>query len=408
MAGNPYVVDMAPMHNMLARWGQQQQQQRQMEQQADQFQQTNMLARDQFGELQKQHGVTNQLARDQFGLAQNKNEFETGPLAEAYRRAQIEHQQASTYQARQHGEYYRAAGAAKSARPGPQPVIGMREDGSQYIMDAGDGTVDVNGGSGDDLLAGPGRFGARGLTARDVPGVVTNGKGASDRFATERARGQDAIETHPDVQRLQRFTQNQELWTRAHGGRPRAGHMYDEQGREVAKGPMSNSADTADRKDRGIESARAQIVEAEKALLDGWFPGVGRAVAGGMKEMGTPGRFINNMTGLEPKAEALDKMKHGVLQTVYALSGKQTTNKEMDHFLDLYLPRGGESADLLKSKSMRLQKMLGTLQSATRRGMVYEDAERAAIAAASDTGASGNAPPPNPAGDRLKNKYGLE
>lgn len=367
-------------------------QQRQQDEQSRQFQQANTLA------------------RDQFGLAKEKNAFETGPLAEAYKRAQIEHQQASTYQARQHGEYYRAAGAAKSARPGPQPVIGLREDGTQYIMDAGDGAVDLRGGSGDDaqLQGGSGRFGDRALLPAEVDGVVITPKGVSDRFATERLRGQIAIENHPDVQRLHRFTQNQERWTRAHNSRPRAGHMYDEHGREVPKGPMSNSADAADRKDRGIESARTQIIEAEKALLDGWLPGVGRAVAGSMKEMGTPGRVINNMMGLEPKAEALDKMKHGVLQTVYALSGKQTTNKEMDHFLDLYLPRGGESADLLKSKSGRLQKMLVTLQSATRRGMVYEDAERAAIAAASDASTSGKAPAPNPAGDRLKNKYGLE
>lgn len=73
MAGNPYVVDMSPMHNMLARWGQERQQQRQMEQQADQFQQTNMLARDQMGQQESQFGQSLGLQRDQ--LSQSGKQF---------------------------------------------------------------------------------------------------------------------------------------------------------------------------------------------------------------------------------------------------------------------------------------------------------------------------------------------
>ena len=371
-------------------------------------------------EQARQFNAGHQLAVQQRDLAAEKSPYERD-LLDAQAKAQ-----------RAHAGYYDAQSASAKAlanarntiyqQPDPMAGRGMREDGTIYPMgqgttDSGRGGVpidgtngadDVGGGPADDNINGVGRFGQRGLTARDIPGVVTNGKGASDRLATERALGQSAMESHPDVKRLQQFMETQNTWTLAHGTKPRAGMMYDVNGREVPKGPMSNAADQADRKDRGIASAQAQIVEAEKVLLEGWVPGLGRAVAGSMKDMGTPGRFINNMTGLEAKAEALDKMKHGVLQTVYALSGKQTTNKEMDHFLDLYLPRGGESAELLKSKSARLQAMLTTLQSATRKGMIYEDAERAAISAASDVAKSGGPPASNPVAERMKNKYGLE
>ena len=97
-APNPYVIDFSAGHNMLARWGQQQQQQRQMEQQADQFQQTNMLARDQFGESQRQHGIANQLARDQFGLQQR-----TADRADEMAPGQLELQKAQISHARAQG-----------------------------------------------------------------------------------------------------------------------------------------------------------------------------------------------------------------------------------------------------------------------------------------------------------------
>lgn len=397
---NPYVIDFSAPTNALARYAQQGMQGRKLDQDQAQFLMQNALARDQFGEVQKQHGIVNTLARDRFGLEQAKSPYELALLKA----------QANTQNA--HAGYYNAAASAKAApvQTAPAPVIGMREDGSQYIIDAGNGAADVGGGAGDDVLQGAGRFGARGLTTRDVPGIVTNARGGSDRYATEAQRGQAAIENHPDVQRLNRFTQNQELWTRAHGGRPRAGMMYDEYGREVPKGPLSNAADTAERKDRAITNMMGQIDNAEKTLKGSW--NITRSVAKGLDEMGTAGRFIQPQR-MEELNAAYGQYKEGVLQTVYALSGKQTTNKEMEAFLNLYMPQPGESDARIAEKTGRLKKMLGTLRSATKRGMIYEDAEREALAAAAapsprQSGGPPQTAPGNPAADRLKSKYGLE
>jgi hypothetical protein len=405
--------------NALGQYYQRGLQNRKIEQDQRQFEAQNLLARNQFGELQRQHGVTNALARDKFGLEQAKSPYEMRLL-----QAQAEAQRA-------HGGYYDAqAGAARSlinvrdrapAAADPASGLGMRENGTIYRLgsrptpssggavegasgadgadgaeggvsyDQANGEIDVgvgrfgargltggvsydqaNGG----IDVGVGRFGARGLTASDVPGVVVNGRGGSDRFATERARGQALMESHPDAQRMQKFMETQEVFTRIIG-KPRTGFMYNEQGYEVPKGPPTSAAAAAEQKEKGIKFAKSELEEAQKTLLAS--NAFSRAAAAGLKDMGPPGRLINNAMGLEDNAEAFGKVKGAVLQTVYALSGKQTTNREMDNFLDQFMPLAGESAGLIKSKMKRLNTFLTTLESNTRRGMAYDDAERAAM-----------------------------
>tara|TARA_R110000868_G_scaffold307230_1_gene568663 strand:+ start:74 stop:1465 length:1392 start_codon:yes stop_codon:yes gene_type:complete len=409
--------------NALGQYHQRGLQNRKIEQDQRQFEAQNLLARNQFGELQRQHGVTNALARDQFGefkrqhdatnlLARDKFGLEQtkSPYEEDLLQAQAEAQRA-------HGGYYNArAGEAKALadarnaadqQPSPTQGLRQREDGTLY--DAGtEGGVSLDQGAGGvDVSEGAVRFGARGLMPRDVPGVVVTPRGVSDRFATEQARGQEAIDAHPDAQRINRFTKTQERWTRGYGVRPRAGYMYDEQGREVAKGPMSNAADTAERKDRAIGNMMLQIDAAEATLIgkarpDGTRDNSGssnlsRSVAAGLDELGPIGRFVQPRS-MEQLNAAFGQYQEGVMQTVYALSGKMTTNKEMESFLRLYMPRSGESDERIAEKTGRLKRMLGTLRSATKRGMIYEDAERAALAEATGADTTRQQPAASPGG----------
>jgi hypothetical protein len=69
------------------------------------------------------------------------------------------------------------------------------------------------------------------------------------------------------------------------------------------------------------------------------------------------------------------------------------------------MPLAGESAKLINSKMNRLNAFLTTLESNTRRGMVYEDAERAALRSGGGGGGGGPAAAQPQASTGVK-KYG--
>lgn len=418
LMGQAVQADFSPIQNALAQYNKNMQ-----------FNATTDREYAQLAELQRQHGIQNALARDQYGLAVRTadRQDELAPL-------QQQHVQAQTQNLLAHGRYYDAASKFKYAdapqAPQRQPIIGQREDGSLYQMDSGEGTVDTGEPRRESRVLGstnygsPGGvvskehddYGPMGRNPVNVPGIVVVPRsGGTDLQATRAMQGQRAADAMPEQDR-QRFIEgqrNQQLWTSYYNRPPRAGHMYDKQGREVPVGPLSNSADSQERKDRAIKNMQRQIDEAEKTLLGSW--NITRSVAKGLDDLGTAGRFVQPQS-MEKLNAAYGQYQEGVLQTVYALSGKQTTNKEMEAFLGLYMPRPGESDFRIQEKTQRLKKMLSTLQSNVKRGMVYDDAERVAIsdAAAADLGKmQGRAPgagesPRNPAADRLRNKYGLE
>lgn len=413
LMGQTVAADFSPIQNAFA----QVQKQRQ-------FEVSNALAREKMAEEQRQFGLQNALARDQFGIAMRAADRadESAPL----QRSLLEAQAA---QARAHAGYYQAGAGNLRMKAAPTvPVddptsgIGIRPDGTIYSVattTAGDGVVPqaesrVLGAS--DSVAGSSErehanYGPYGKTTATVPGVVVGPNGRADPYATRAAEGQRAIDAMPndDRQRFLEGRRTQQLWTAYHGRPSRAGHMYDKYGREAPIGPLSGSADAAERKDRAISMATKDIDDAEKTLTSGWLPGVKRLVAPALGELGPAGRAANNVLGLEDEKAAFDKTKLAVMQTVYALSGKQTTNKELENFLDNFMPRGGESADMLKDKMGRLRRFLGTLQSKVKTGMVYDQAEAEAMseAVSADFGKL-QGRPSNPKSDRLKNKYGLE
>ncbi len=419
---------------------------------AQKFNAQNALARDKLAEEQRQFALQNALARDQYGLAVRTADRadEAAPLQRALLEAQAamqrahagyyrstadraaelspleqDYKRAQTAQTSAHADYYRAGAEKLRTKADPPPVqsapqVGIDANGQAYFIPTSDnGPVVENRVAGateavgDSATREHGDYGPYGRTAQSVPGVVVNGKGASDQFATRQLAGQRAIDSGAlaDRDRAVEHMRMQQAWTQVHGRPPRAGKMYDKNGYEVDIGPLSASADTIERKDRAIEAAKKDIAEAEKTLKSGWAPGIKRVVAPALGDMGTAGRLANNVLGLEDEKAAFDKTKMAVMQTVYALSGKTTTNTELNHFLDNFMPRGGESADMLEGKYKRLNKFLTTLQGKVKKGMVYDQAEAEAMSETVNAEfgkLQGRPAPVNPKAERLKNKYGLE
>jgi len=68
------------------------------------------------------------------------------------------------------------------------------------------------------------------------------------------------------------------------------------------------------------------------------------------------------------------------LSIVYNLSGKTTTNSEMERFLGAYMPRSGESDERVKAKTNKIRGMLTALQSAKAKGLSGNAAMRMAVA----------------------------
>lgn len=440
LMGQAANVDFSPIQNALAQWRQGQQQNVQ-----------NALARENLN--WHRENALSQRQMDQKKLDWEMSKFDqTQEGIGELRKAQAA-------QALAHAGLFRAQSQFRYADPPAavrQPTIGQREDGSLYEMDAGEGTVDIGEprverrvlGDSSSMKPGISRgvfvpnsdngtvepgaplmrggehrlFGEYGKSTLEVPGIIINKGLATDKPATWAYHGQRAVEAMPDGDR-ERFLKgqkNQQLWSMYYGRPPSAKHMYDQQGREVPVGPLSGTAEQREGRDRAISNMLRQIDEAEKTLIgekrpDGSRSGgsyaLTRAVAGGLQD-GPFGRFTNNLLGLEPVAEALGKYKEGVLQTVYALSGKQTTNKEMEAFLNLYMPQSGESEKYIEGKGLRLRRMLQTLQTKLNKGMVYDQAEREALAEATNADFNKNQErlaPSNPTVQKYKNKYqGLE
>ena len=125
-----------------------------------------------------------------------------------------------------------------------------------------------------------------------------------------------------------------------------------------------------------------------------------------MDNAGAPGRFFNStvgaLTGNEKIAQAYKDYGQGVLSAVYAMSGKQTTNAEMQRFLDAYMPQAGDSAERIKLKTNRIKGMLRSIQGKVANGQDFDTAQAAALAAGGGTATE------NPAKRDLMKKYGLE
>lgn len=383
--------------NALGQWQARNLKQQQLEQQQAQFLAQNALAQSQFGLQQQAQARADTLQPYQIAQMQaNTNRLDRAGAADAQLMPlKIQHYQAQTDYEKARADYFRNRAQPQAAPV--EPVVGQRADGTFYEIPA-EMNAQMSGaprvesrvlGDSTSVPATTQRehldFGQYGMKTGNIPGIVTNQGGGSDRYATEVYQGQRAVSSMPDADR-DRYLEFERIQKRGHrlAGKPKQGFVYDKYLRQVPSGSLSASADAQERKDRAIGFMMDQIGEAEKVMIESG--NLTRSLAAGLKDGGIPGRLVSNTLGLEKVGAAFDKYKEGVMQTVYALSGKQTTNKEMQNFLDLFMPQAGESTWLIKDKTKRLNTMLSTLRSKVKTGMLFDDAMSDAIANAGAPG----------------------
>jgi hypothetical protein len=215
------------------------------------------------------------------------------------------------------------------------------------------------------------------VTAGDVPGVITS-KGKSDRLATKYNEGNRAMAAATPAQqrRLLKHMQVQQMWTRANGRPPKTGHVYSEDGRQVASGALSVGAQRQ-KSEREISKNAIKLIDnAVKTMTNSSL--VNRSVASNL-DGSAVGRIVNSALGNDKLAQAYKDYDQGVLSAVYALSGKTTTNAEMNRFLEAFSPKDGEGASRIKMKSNRIKGMLKAIQGGMSKGLSYEDAEASAL-----------------------------
>jgi len=254
-------------------------------------------------------------------------------------------------------------------------------------------------------------FGEKGVGSEEVPGVVVNRSGnggtSASSFATREAQGQAAMaNATPEQQaRLKTMMENNRRGMIVHGRPPKAGHMYDEFGMEKPIGELTKGQNDAKTQDAIISRQIKMIDNATKTLLD--TSNLGRGVSSGLDEWAA-GRALMGVTGFgEKTAQAFKDYEQGVLSAVYAMSGKQTTNAEMERFLRTYMPKTGDGAARIKEKADRITGMLQSIRGKMANGKDFDKAfaDASAEDAAKAQKQQGGA---NSVRDQLKAKYGLQ
>jgi hypothetical protein len=203
-------------------------------------------------------------------------------------------------------------------------------------------------------------FGRPGMTAGQVPGIVTTAKGATDVPATREAGGQRAYEgATPDQQaRFNKMRQDQQFWTSAYGKPPRAGYYYGPNGQELA---MADKVYKGDREQQALMDMNMKVIdEAHKSLLDQRF--------------GYPGRALSGFTNYGENARAFSDLEGAATNLAFALSGKSVSNAERSEFMNRYAPKPGDSEATINHKVGRLKLFFNTMRSAMASGVNERDA----------------------------------
>lgn len=91
--------------------------------------------------------------------------------------------------------------------------------------------------------------------------------------------------------------------------------------------------------------------------------------------------------GVGEAGRAYEDFEMAALGAVYAMSGKQTTNKEMERFLKINKPQWNDTSDTIKVRTDRVKGVLKAIYSGMNEGLSFEEAEARAIGAGGRTAA---------------------
>ena len=293
-----------------------------------------------------------------------------------------------------HASAYRAMASAKAAAAGeredPYQNMGMDENGAlvplgrsrprNALVPASSGPNESqpvimqsylgakNDGAGESIQRDSPAYGAYGTMASGVPGIVTTAKGATDQPATRAAAGQRAIDSETDEVRRERLINNlkqQQRYTHLYGKAP-SGMAYGPDGKLISLKDSDTQTERsarviAEQGKRNIDRAiDAFAGEDPKKRLSGW-----QEVVGDSWKVPYVGLEVG---GWGAGGKAYRDAKRGVIDLVFSLSGKSVSNNERAEFLDIYMPKAGDSEFTKKDKLLAAREYFDVVQSARNRG----------------------------------------
>lgn len=240
------------------------------------------------------------------------------------------------------------------------------------------------------------QFGRAGMTAPEVPGIVTDAGRTrkTDVPATREMQGQRAYENagSNEQARFAKMKQEQAFWTSAYGKPARAGYYYGPNGQELA---MADKVYKGDREQQALINMNLRVIDEAAAKL---------------KESPWAYRAATGYANYGENARAFSDLEGAATNLAFALSGKSVSNAERSEFMNRYAPKPGDSEDTINHKVGRLKLFFNTMKEAQATGMSERDAWMKANTAILQPNGQPQAAQPNanPRLDALKNRYGLE
>jgi len=156
-------------------------------------------------------------------------------------------------------------------------------------------------------------------------------------------------------------------------GEPKRGFVWsqDAKGNPVQKQVATPSKPVDPAMQNVLKEYTSRLDDAEKRILGSNFA---QTYVGATDEKGGG--------GWGKAGRAYEDFESAALGIVYAMSGKQTTNAEMARFLRINKPQWNDSSETIKYRTARMKGALKAISSNLDKGMSYDEAEAAGLAAA--------------------------
>lgn len=152
-------------------------------------------------------------------------------------------------------------------------------------------------------------------------------------------------------------------------GEPKRGYKLNPDGTQSVAAQPTKAVDP--QMEKAVEAMTSRLDAAEEVILDS----------------GYLTNYAGEKGGIGDAGRAYEDYEMAALGAVYAMSGKQTTNKEMERFLSINKPQWNDRSDTIQVRTGRIKALLNAIYGGMKQGLDYDEAERAAFA-------SGANPPP--------------
>lgn len=191
--------------------------------------------------------------------------------------------------------------------------------------------------------------------ARDFGGdgqPVVGGSGDENALGGDSAPKADEIAKHTELEGKLGKAKRGFIWA------------LDENGSPYQKSMARNEKPKDPSMDRAIGALTDRLDAAEKVL----------------KNSSYLSNYAGETMGYGDAGRAYEDFESAALGVVYAMSGKQTTNKEMERFLRINKPQWNDRTETIGVRTGRVKAVLRAITGGIKSGKSYDEAERDALA----------------------------